>query len=379
MPLSSPTLLTAAALAAAVIAPSAANAAEGFTAATSSGDIVQLHSDTGPGMSGIHAVTGLAAGEQIVGLDRAPSGELLALTSAGRIASVDRATGKATPKFPAAVTAAVDRNAPVTFAVAHDGATARIVAPGRDVVVDLATGAVANGPGLTFAAGDPHAGAQAAPSLDYGADGRLIGVDGAQTAYAVQSAAGAATLSTLGGVPFPAIEPLRSTVASDGSVWTAANLTAKANRPAQSRLVRYDPATGQVRAQSAFLGVRVQALAAEGQVADDTKAPKASSSGKVLRRTSQHGKPALWTGLRVKTSEGGQTLASIRVNGKVAGMALGTVYRAGTVRLDFGANRKYAAALRRAAAQHRRVVVHITVNDWARNKLVFDRVVRLSA
>ena len=64
MSLSSRTLLTTAALAAAVIAPSAANAAEGFTAVTSTGDVVQLHSDTAPGLTGIHKVTGLAAGEQ---------------------------------------------------------------------------------------------------------------------------------------------------------------------------------------------------------------------------------------------------------------------------------------------------------------------------
>ena len=92
MPLSSRTLLTTAALAAAVIAPSAANAAEGFTAVTSTGDVVALHSDTGPGLTGIHKVTRLAARESIVGLDRAPTGELLGLTSAGNIVSVDRAT-----------------------------------------------------------------------------------------------------------------------------------------------------------------------------------------------------------------------------------------------------------------------------------------------
>jgi hypothetical protein len=377
MSLSSRTLLTAAALAVAAIAPSAANAAEGFTAVTSTDQIVQLHSDTGPGMTGIHKVRGLAAGEHIVGLDRAPSGELLALTSAGRIASVDRATGRATPKFAAAVTAAVDPNAALTFAVAPDGATARIITAGRDVVVNLTTGAATAGKGLTFAAGDPHAAAPAVPSLDYAADGRLIGVDGAQKAYAVQTAAGAATLSTLAAVPFPTLEPARSTVASDGGVWTAANLRANPARVAQSRLVRFDPATGQVRSQTAFLGVEVDALTADGPVADDKKAPNATFSGKVIRREVKRGN-AFWTGLRVKTNEGGQTLASIRINGKVAGMSLATLYNAGTARLDFGASRKYGAALRRAAAAHRRVVVHVTVNDWAGNKHIYDRSFRLS-
>jgi hypothetical protein len=378
MSLSSRTLLTTAALAAAVLAPSAANAAEGFTAVTSRGDVVQLHSDTGPGLTGIHKVTGLAAGESVVGLDRAPTGALLGLTSAGNIVSVDRDTGKATAKFPAPVTTAVAADAPVTFAVAPDGASARIITPGRDVVVNLATGAVTNGPGLTFAAGDPRAGAQAAPSFDYAADGRLIGIDRGQNVYAVQTAAGAATLQTLAAVPFPTIEPLRSTVASDGSVWTASNLSAKPDRAQQSRFVRFDPATGQVRAESAVLMDRLDALTADGPVADDKTAPKATMSGKVLRRKVSKRGYAYWTGLNVKTNEGGQTLASIRLNGKVAGMALATLDSAGTAHLQFGDSRKLGAALRQAAAAHRRVVVHVTVNDWARNKHIYDLAVRLS-
>jgi hypothetical protein len=378
MSVSSRTLLTTAALGAALLAPSAAHAAEGFTAVTFAGQIVQLHSDSSPGLSGIHDVTGLAAGERIVGLDRAPSGQLLALTSAGNIASVDRNTGKATPKFPAPVTAAVDPNAALTFAVAPDGASARIITAGRDVTIDLATGAATAGTGLTFAPGDAHAGAQATPSLDYAADGRLIGIDSPQGAYAVQTAAGAATLQTLVAVPFRALEPVRTTVASDGSVWAAGNLSDKPNRPAQSRLVRYDPTTDAVRGQNgAFLGVRLEALTADGPVADDKTAPNATFSGKVLKRAVSRGN-AFWTGLRVKTSEGGQTVASIRLNGKVAGFGLVTLDSAGSARLDFGPNRKYGAALRRAAAAHRRVVVHLTVNDWAGNKHIYDKVLRLS-
>jgi Domain of unknown function (DUF4394) len=379
MSLSSRTLLTTAALAAAVIAPSAAHAAEGFTAVTSAGDVVQLHSDTGPGLTAIHKVTGLAAGEGIVGLDRTPTGELLGLTSAGNIASVDPGTGKATPKFPAPVTTAVAANAPLTFAVAPGGASARIITPGRDVVVNLATGAVTNGPGLTFAAGDPHAGAQAAPSLDYAADGRLIGLDAGQSAYAVQTAAGAETLQTLAGVPFKTIEPTRSTVASDGSVWTASNFSDKPNRVPQSRFVRYDPATGKVTGQDGvFLGVRLNAVASNGPVADDKTAPNATFSGRVLTRHTRHGSATLWTGLGVKVNEGGQTVGSLRLHGKVVGFGLATVYKAGSIRIDFGSNKKDTAALRKVAKAHGRATVHLTVRDWAGNKHIYDRAVRLA-
>jgi hypothetical protein len=379
MSLSSRTLLTTAALAAAVMAPSAANAAEGFTAVTSAGDVVQLHSDSAPGLTGIHKVTGLAAGESIVGLDRTPAGELLGLTSAGNIASVNRDTGRATPKFPAPVTTAVAANAPVTFAVAPDGASVRIITPARDVVINLATGAATNGTGLTFAAGDPHAGAQAAPALDYAADGRLIGVDAGQGAYAVQTTPGAATLQTLAGVPYKTIEPTRSTVASDGSVWTATNLSDKPNRAPQSRFVRYDPATGRITGQDGvFLGVRLNAVASDGPVADDKTAPKATFPGRVLTRHTKHGSATLWTGLRLKVNEGGQTVGSLRLHGKVVGFGLATLYKAGSMRIDFGSNEKDTAALRKVAKAHGRAVVHLTVRDWAGNKHVYDRAVRLA-
>jgi hypothetical protein len=369
-------LLTAVALGAAAVAPSAAHAAEGFTGVTAGGDVVQFHSDSAPGVR--HApkqVTGLAAGETIVGLDRAPSGELLALTSAGNVAALDTATGKAVVKFPAPVTGPVDANAAVTFAVAPNGAAARILTAGRDVTVDLATGKTTAGPGLTFAAGDHHAGAQAAPALDYEADGRLIGVDAGQAAVAVQTAVGASTLGTLSGLPFKAVEPLRSTVASNGTVWTAARLSSTSR---QSRFVSYDPVTGRISdTNGAYLGIELAAVAADGAVADDKTKPNATISGKVLHRHVVRG-GSVYTGLRVKSDEAGQTLVSLRLGGKVVGMDLGTRYTPGTISLQFGARRGEAVALRKAAAAHRRALVHVTVHDWAGNKRVYDHAVRLS-
>src|SRR6188472_2565110 len=103
MPLSKALLMTVA-LGAAAVAPSAAHAAEGFTGVTVGGNVVHFQGDSALGVRHIpKQVTGLGAGETIVGLDHAPSGELLALTSAGDIASLDAATGKAVAKFPAPV------------------------------------------------------------------------------------------------------------------------------------------------------------------------------------------------------------------------------------------------------------------------------------
>jgi hypothetical protein len=376
---SSRTLLATAALGAALLAPSAAHAAEGFTAVAVDGRVAHLQSDAIPGLKPAPIkVTGLASGERIVGLDRAPSGELLALTSAGNIDALNADTGKATPKFAAPVTAPVDPNGALTFAVAPDGASARIITAGRDVSINLATGAVTAGSGLTFAAGDPNAGAQPAPALDHGRDGRLVGVAAAQGVFAAQTASGAATLSTVAKLPFPGNEPVRSTVASDGSVWTVATLGTTPNRSKQSRLVRWDPATGRVTGQDGtFLFVRVAALAADGQVPDDTTKPKATFSDKVLRRKVTRGN-AYCQGLRIKVDEGGQTVASLRFRGKIAGFGLVSRDSAGSSTLQIGPRKGMGATLRRAAAAHRRAIVHLTVRDWAGNKRIYDVPVRLS-
>jgi uncharacterized protein DUF4394 len=374
------TLLTTAALGASVLVPSAAQAAEGFTGVTTDGKVTHLQSDAIPGLKPVPiTITGLASGERVVGLDRAPSGDLLALTSAGRIDTLDAATGKATAKFANPITEPVDPDGSLTFAVAPDGASARIITAGRDVTINLATGAATNGTGLTFAAGDAHAGVQATPALDYAADGRLIGVAATQGAFAAQTAPGAATLSTLAKLPFAGIEPVRSTVASDGSVWTVSTLGTGRATSKQSRLVRYDPATGRVTGQNGvFLLGKFEAIAADGTVPDDTTKPKATFSDRILHRKVVRGH-AYFAGLRIKVSEGGQTVASLRYRGKVAGFGLVTRETKGSSTFQFGPRKDMGATLRKAAAAHRRAVVHLTVRDWAGNKRIYDVPVRLSS
>jgi hypothetical protein len=371
------TLLTAVALAAAAIAPSAAHAAEGFTTVTAGGSVAHFQSDSLPGLSKPVKITGLVSSERVVGLDRAPSGELLALTSTGRIDDLDARTGKVTPKFAAAVTSAVNANAPVSFAVARDGASARIITAGRDITVNLATGAATNDAPLGFAAGDAHAGAQVTPALDYAADGSLIGIAGAQSSFVSQTAPGATTLKTLAGTPFPTLEPLRATVASDGSVWAIANYGHKKNRTPQSRVVRYDPATGAISGQNGTFMRQLVAVADDGPVAADTKAPKATLKGRVLRRHDLHGLP-WYTGLRVKLNEGGQAVGSMRLHGKILTFGLGTIDQAGTVKVEFGTNKKNDAALRRAIRDHGRVLVHLRVHDFAGNTRIYERSLGLS-
>jgi hypothetical protein len=246
------------------------------------------------------------------------------------------------------------------------------------VSINLANGTATAGSGLTFAAGDPRAGTAVTPALDYGGDGRLIGVAAAQGVFAGQTAVGAATLSTLAKLPFPGNEPVRSTVASDGSVWTTAALGTSPRQSKQSRLVRYDPATGRVSGQNGvFVQVKLAALAADGQVPDDTTAPRATFTNRVLRRTVTRGN-AFYEGLRIKVNEGGQTLASLRYRGKIAGFGLVTLDRPGSATFQIGTRKGIGATLRKAAAAHRHAVLHLTVHDWAGNKRVYDVPVRLA-
>jgi hypothetical protein len=377
---SSRSLLTAAALGAALVTPSAAHAAEGFTGVTSTGQAVTFQSDAIPGLTSAISVTGLRAGEKIVGLDRAPDGALLALTSAGNVATLDAATGKATVKYGAPVTAALDPAAPISFAVAPDGATARIITPGRDLTVGLATGAAApTAPALAFAAGDVNAGTDAGAAVDYAPDGHLLGVATARGAFATETAPKSGALSTLAATPFPLAQPVRSTVAADGTLYSVADLhLGHRNAAPQSRMVRYDPATGRISGQNGdFLGVRLEAIAATGTVADDTTKPTATFSGRTLRRHVKRGY-AYYTGLGLKVSEGGQTLASLRVGGKIVGFGLVSKDLAGRAGLEIAPRRGAATLLRSAAKHHHKIVVHLTVHDWAGNQRVYDRTVRLA-
>jgi hypothetical protein len=82
--------------------------------------------------------------------------------------------------------------------------------------------------------------------------------------------------------------------------------------------------------------------------------------------------------VRVKSDEGGQTLVSLRLGDKIVGFGLTSRYTAGTASLQIVPRRGTAGALRKAAADHRRVRVHLTVHDWAGNKRIYDRTVQLS-
>jgi hypothetical protein len=216
------------------------------------------------------------------------------------------------------------------------------------------------------------------PSFDYEPDGRLIGVDPAQGAIAAQTAAGAATVGTLSGLAFTPLEPVRATVASDGSVWIAASLSNDPKKQSQSRLVRYDPATGKITGVSGvYLGVKLAAVADDGHVPDDTTRPRGSIRGSVARRHGVRGF-SYYGPIGMKVNEPGQVTGELLLDGKTVASGFESTYVAGFVDVDFFPRKATRATLHKAAAAHRRAVVRMTVHDEAGNKRTYQQAVRLS-
>jgi hypothetical protein len=351
----SPRLLSLAATALAVALPATAHAAESFVGVTGGDRLVAFHSDTAPGLTRPVPVGGLPAGERLVALDARPGAGLLALSTSGAVYALDPAAHRITGKV-AALPTAVPARAAATLSVAADGRTARAIAGGHDVTIDLATGAITR----DAAAATPLA-------LDAGADGVLRGLDPAGADVVSLDDSGTHVLAPL--APLRAVGATAATTASDGSTYAVTELPGR-NAYRQSRMLRFDPSTGQVRGIDAFFQRDIDALAATGPVADDTVAPKASVT--IPRQSVRDALRARGVVAYVTTSEPGQSLISVS-GPYVRGMGLLTTDVAGRGRIVV---RMSAAKIRAAAGQ--RLRVHVAVHDWANNTKTIDTAVRLA-
>jgi Domain of unknown function (DUF4394) len=338
---------------------------------TDTGRVVRFSDRTLPAISTPVAVSGLRGGDAIVALDRAPSGELLALGRSSAIYTLDPSTGRATQKL-APFTGAIDPNAPVTFSIAPDGMTALVMGPGVDENVSLASGMATPAPPPTYAPGDPHAGQTPAVAADALSDGRLAGIDVAHGDFVMQQSPGG-PLITATAVPGALENPTRVTVTANGAVWLAAKLGANNGREYhESRLVRFDPATGRVsRANGPYLPLELVALAAVGPVPAPTAPPTAQitvpSRASLREIDGHHGIVA-----RVRLSEGGQVVVSTRDRGgRAIGFGLGTRDDAGSLTITSTSNAKDLRELRQLTG--RRVQLRFAVHDSARHMRVYAR------
>jgi Domain of unknown function (DUF4394)/RTX calcium-binding nonapeptide repeat (4 copies) len=137
-------------------APSAA--AEELIALTTGNQLVRFDSATPGNVSSPMAITGLQAGEQIVGIDFRPANATLyGVGSSNRLYTIDPGTGAATPVGPPGFTLdggsfGVDFNpVPDRLRVVSDA--------DQNLLIDPTTGALAgSGPNLAYAPGDPNFG-----------------------------------------------------------------------------------------------------------------------------------------------------------------------------------------------------------------------------
>ena len=359
-------LTTTATLGLALAVPTAAQAAESFVGVTAGTKLVSFTSDTLPATSAPKAISGLAAGEQLVALDRTPAGALVGLGSNGTLYAVDAAKAAATVLATTSL-GAIPAGEAATFAVSADGASARVIAAGRDRDVALPSGQVTrDAAAVPYAAGDAGSG-PAAPAVDLTAAGTLEGVEAVRGVRASVDATGAHTLGTL------AKERLhgatRTTIAADGTQYVLTGAPVPGGQ--QSRILQWDPKTQTLKHQSSYLDRQLGAIAAMGAVADDTKAPTATVA--VPKQT--YAQAVARKGLRfvVKTSEAGQTVASARLGGKIKGFGFATATKAQRLEVHLSATTAHLAQLR-----GKRGVFHITVNDNAGNKKVLDVPFRLA-
>jgi hypothetical protein len=237
------------------------------------------------------AVDGL--GDRLRALGRTPDGRLLAISSSSVIYTLDLRAMTAKLRV-RPVTAPLPRGA-LTFTVAPDGETVRLIAGARDLTIDLA-------PGATTQNSD-----QAPPVA---ADFFLVGVDTATSQIVAAGPLGFAAVAPLG---TSLTDRTTTTTASDGTQWILrAPVT---GRPCTGiEIIAPTPSTGMVTgAEGPLLASQLQAAAA----LDVLRRPHVAQ-GDGHRAEAD---PSAWCdhGLeaRVKANEPAETMISARAGGKV--------------------------------------------------------------
>ena len=332
--------------------PAAAHAADAFVGVTGGNQLVHFSSDTIPGLSAATSIDGLPGGERIVALDAGAPGELIALGRSGTLYALDAAQHKVTRTaggFGLPIPAGKLRNAQRRAG----RQSARVIAAGRDRTVDLATGAVT--------ADVPRRGDIAA---DLGTDGVLRGVDPASNSIVTLDGTGEHVVASLDG--HRTHSPTAVTTAADGTLWITTGLALHPGGPKQSRLLRFDPKTGQLHAINSYLFQQLDALAATGTDAgrhDGSEGLGPHPASEPRERAQAPRLPRRDHDQRARPD-----LMSARVGSSYRAFGFATAIHGGKLRVL--APSKQARI--RATAGHR-VRLHIAVHDWAGNTKVLDR------
>ena len=369
--------LLALAAASVLALPGGALAAEAFYGVTSDNRLVTFQSDNVTNIEPSHAITGLASGDAIVGLDARPlNGQLYALGKTSRLYVVNPRTGAARlvgagPFTPALAGSGFgfDFNPTVDrIRVTSDAEQNLRLNPDDGTVAGVDTN-------LAYAAGDPGAGtvpnvvASAYTNSFAGATSTtLYDIDNARHVLVIQNPPNNGTLTTVG-----ALGTTNNAVAfdiGDGNVGYAV-LTEERGQG----LYRIDLSNGHAtRLTNFFIGTDqpLVGLAAVGTVPDDTTAPDES----IALSSTQLRERLLDVGVRMSVAynEACSATAAVTYAGRSSGLN-GTVVAGGPGRstLTVALNKRTRDAIRRANV---RLTVRITVIDGAGNRSRQTRVLR---
>jgi hypothetical protein len=326
------TCVALACLAGALAAPAAANAAEQLAGVTEDNTLVLLRSDAPGNIQYAVPISGLPAGEKIVGLDRRPAtGALYALGASSRVYRVDIGSGNAAA-LSNPFTPLLDGQQ-FGFSINPVADALRSVSNTRqNLRLNADTGLVTATDGaLTYAAGDAGAGtipaiaAAAYSSPVAGATSTtLYDIDTARDALVTQNPPNDGTLQTVGPLGLDVDGPGGFAISSTNSAYAVLrragqtapelftiNLTNGAATPVGALAAK---PTNTANASA------ITAIAALGQVADDRTAPNivVDLSSTLLETTMlEKGVP-----IKVACDEACSVSASVSVDG--SGQKLGT-------------------------------------------------------
>jgi len=355
--------------------PVSAHAAEGFVGVTERGSVVRFTSESPYSLTKPKRPTGMAPGERIVAIGHGQRG-VVAVGSSAQLYALDPGTARAIaigPSFPQGL-----RGSRFSLAAAPNSDQARLLSDvGQDLVVDLQTGATTNGPGLRR----ERDSAPVRPAADLTLQGALFGVQLNPAVYLRELARGTTTMAE-SPLETPAAfglgEPVAFTLGSNGRGYVVAVATDR-QRDRQSVFLTIDSATGRFAAPRALafqsFGRRMVTLTSVGSVPDDHTAPKVSV--KAPRRISVRALLDHRVPLKVRSNEGGQATASLRIAGRGIGFGFATRDTPGVFTVtNFDFRPKERRRLR--ADIGRRVQVVININDFKNNRRRVIRTVRLT-
>ena len=350
--------------------PAVGSAAERLVAIDEANRLVVFSSDTPRAITRVR-VTGLGAGERLLGLDVRPAnGQLVAVSSSSRLYALDAGTGAATAIGQAPFSPTVSGGA-FGFDFNPTVDRIRLTSDGRqNLRLHPDTGAVAAVDGmLAYGTADarngsvPQVVASAYTNSVRGATTtQLYDIDVARDVLVLQNPPNNGTLVTVGPLGVDAQSGGFDIAPSDGVAWAVLRVPGQGG----SQLYRINLATGAATLVGRIGGgLVVNGLAALGAAQPDTAAPTLSivTLGSTAGASSLAGRPGL--PVRAACSEACTLTARFLLGSRVVGTATATTELAGSVPLRLRLSAAGAAAVR--ARRTAGLVVSVSATDAAGN------------